>query len=253
MRPWHTIDSIKTPEGQLELRQRDERDFLITIAGRVLMTSKAHGSEDELARRPCAALAGRTRARVLLGGLGMAYTLRAALDGLPRAARITVAEINPRVVAWCRGQLAGLTDGATTDRRVDVVVDDVARVIARAPAGSFDAIILDLYEGPHEATCRAGDPLYGAQALERMRAALAPGGVAAIWSEEADPPFEARLASAGFRVERVRAGSGGRRHIVYLGTRLHSIDLSHRPLPEDSRTPVLRRGEREKKPRRSHA
>jgi len=98
------------------------------------------------------------------------------------------------------------------------VVDDVARVIARAPAGSYDAIILDLYEGPHEATRRAGDPLYGAEAVERMRAAIAPGGAVAIWSEEADPPFEARLAGGGFRVERIRAGHGGRRHVVYLGT-----------------------------------
>jgi spermidine synthase len=222
MRPWRTIDSIETPEGQLELRQRGERDFLITIAGRVLMTSKAHRSEDELARRPCAALAGRARARVLLGGLGMAHTLRAALDGLPSTGRITVAEINPRVVDWCRGPLAVLTDGATADRRVDMVVDDVARVIARAPAGGYDAIILDLYEGPHEATRRAEDPLYGAQALQRMWAAIAPGGVVAIWAEEADAPFEARLAGGGFQVERIRAGSGGRLHVVYLGTRPQS-------------------------------
>ena len=220
MRPWRTIDSTDTAEGRLELRQRDERDFLITIAGRVLMTSKAHRSEDELARRCCAALAGRARARVLLGGLGMGHTLRAALDGLPSTGRITVAEINPRVVAWCRGPLAILTHGATADHRVDVVVDDVAAVIARAPAGGYDAIILDLYEGPHEANRRAGDPLYGAQALERMQAAVAPGGVVAIWSEEADPPFEARLAAGGFHVERTRSGSGGRRHVVYLGTRL---------------------------------
>jgi len=217
MRPWRNIDSTETPEGQLELRQRGEREFLITIAGRVLMTSTAHRSEDELARRPCAALAGRARARVLLGGLGMGYTLRAALDALPSTGRITVAEISPCVVAWCRGPLAVLTDGATSDHRVDVVVDDVARVIARTPAGGYDAIILDLYEGPHEATNRAGDPLYGAQAVERMRAAIATGGVVAIWSEEADPPFESRLAGGGFHVERIWVG-GGRRHVVYLGT-----------------------------------
>ena len=228
MRPWRTIDSIETPEGCLELRQRGERDFLITIAGRVLMTSAAHRSEDELARPACAALAGRAHARVLLGGLGMGYTLRAALNSLPRAARITVAEISPRVVEWCRGPLAVLTDAATADHRVDLVVDDVACVIARAPAGGYDAIILDLYEGPHEATRRAEDPLYGALALERMRAALAPGGVAAIWSEEADLPFESRLASAGFRVERVRGSSGGRRHVVYLGTRPHATEPPQR-------------------------
>jgi spermidine synthase len=219
MQPWRTIDSVETREGRLELRQRGERDFLITIAGRVLMTSKAHGSEDELARRSCAALTRRARPRVLLGGLGMGHTLRTALDELPSAGRITVAELNPCVVAWCRGPLAVLTGGATADPRVRVVVDDVARVIARAPVGSFHAIVLDLYEGPHQATLRARDPLYGAEAVERMHTALAPGGIVAIWSEEPDPPFQARLASGGFEVERVRVGSGGRRHVIYLGTR----------------------------------
>lgn len=219
MRPWKTTDSIETSAGKLELRQRGERDFLITIAGRVLMTSNAHRSEDELARRPCAALLGRARPRVLLGGLGMGYTLRAALDTLPSTARLTVAEISPRVVDWCRGPLAVLTGGAMADHRVDkVVVDDVARTIARAPAGSYDAIILDLYEGPHEATRAADDRLYGVLAVERMRAAVAPGGVVAIWAEEADPPFEARFAAGGFIVERIRVGHGGRRHVVYLGT-----------------------------------
>jgi hypothetical protein len=121
-------------------------------------------------------------------------------------------------VDWCRGPLAVLTDSAATDPRVEVVVDDVARVIARAPAGGYDAIILDLYEGPHEAIGGVEDPLYGAQAVARMRAAIAPGGVVAIWAEEADPPFEARFAGGGFEVERIRVGGGGRRHVIYLGT-----------------------------------
>jgi len=229
MRPWRTIDSITTPEGQLELRQRDERYFLITIAGRVLMTSLAHRSEDALARLACAALAGRPRARVLLGGLGMGQTLRAALNELPSTVRITMAELNQRVVDWCRGPLAILTDEAIADPRVKVVVEDVARVIARAPADGYDAIILDLYEGPHAATNRIRDPLYGEQAVARMFAALAPGGVVAIWSEEADPPFEARLAAGGFRVERILAGSGGRRHVIYLGTRPSMTDRRSRP------------------------
>jgi len=223
MRPWRTIDSLKTPEGQLELRQRDEKDFLITIAGRVLMTSKAHRSEDELARIHCAALTGRSRARVLLGGLGMGHTLRATLNALPSTVRITMVELNQRVVDWCRGPLAVLTDGAVADPRVKVVVDDVSRVIARAPAESYHAIILDLYEGPHAATNRAWDPLYGARAVERMYAATAPGGVVAIWSEEADPTFEDRLAAGGFHVERRRVG-GGRLHVIYLGTRPASSD-----------------------------
>jgi spermidine synthase len=221
MRPWQTIDSIATPEGRLELRQRGERDYLITIAGRVLMTSTAHRSEDELARLPCAALTGHNRPRVLLGGLGMGHTLRAALDMLPSAGHVTVVEISQRVVDWCRGPLAVLTDGAIADPRVSVVVDNVARVIAREPAGSYQAIILDLYEGPHHANNRNGNRLYGVKAVENMFAAVAPDGVVAIWSEEIDAPFEARLMAGGFEVKRHRAG-GGRLHFIYMATRPNS-------------------------------
>jgi hypothetical protein len=215
MQPWRILDHLDTADGRLELRRRGERDFLITIAGRVLMTSAAHRSEEQLAR---AALAKRACTRVLLGGLGMGYTLRATLDLLPRSARIVVAELNARVIDWCRGPLAALTRGAAADRRVQFVVDDVARVIATSPAARHDAIILDLHEGPHETNNRGDHPLYGKTALERARAALSPAGVLAIWSEEPDAAFEARFTAAGFRVERQRCGRGGRRHVVYLGT-----------------------------------
>ena len=169
MQPWRTIESVATPAGQLDLRQRGDRSFLITIAGRVLMTSEAHRSETDLAKLTSAALGDLPRPRVLIGGLGMGYTLRAALDCLPPGARITVAELNPVVVTWCSGPLAVLTKGATSDRRVTIVVADVARVIADARPGSFDAIVLDLYEGPHQANNRAHDPFYGLAALKRRR------------------------------------------------------------------------------------
>lgn len=220
MQPWQTLERIATPDGPLELRRRGARDFLITIAGRVLMTSAAHRSEDALARLACEALRAIARPRVLLGGLGMGYTLRAALDRLPRAAEIVVVDLNPQVIAWCRGPLAALTGGAASDPRVTLRVGDVAHVIAGTPAGRYDAIVLDLYEGP-----RAGENqrLYGTEALARTLAALRPGGVAAIWSEEADRSFEARFAAAGFRVEHHRdGGRGGRSHVVYVG---------HRPAP----------------------
>ncbi len=239
MRPWQTIDGIQTREGRLELRQRGERDFLITVGGRVLMPSGAHESEDELASL---ALTGRKSSRVLLGGLGMGYTLRAALDLLPPSAHITVAELNERVIDWCRGPLAVLTDGVAADRRVDFVVRDVARVIARAPAGHYDAIILDLYEGPHQATNRHHDPLYGDLALARSRAALAPGGVLAIWSEERDAAFEARLARAGFQVEWHRAGRG-RTHIIYLGRAMEARQVERRRDPATD-TPLAPAGRR---------
>jgi spermidine synthase len=218
MQPWKTIDRIPTRVGSLELRQRGARTFLITIAGRVLMTSDAHRSETELAQLACAAVADRARPRVLLGGLGMGFTLRAALDQLPQAAQIAVVELNPVVVTWCKGPLALLTKGATADRRVRIVVGDVSRVIADARAGSYDAIVLDLYEGPHQANNRASDPLYGLDALERTAEALTPDGVVAVWSEEADVAFEARM-SAVFHMDRHRGAHGGRKHVIYVGKR----------------------------------
>src|SRR4051794_32615393 len=151
MQPWKTIESLDTPEGKLELRQRGARSFLITIGGRVLMTSEAHRSETDLARLAREAMGGLPRPRVLIGGLGMGYTLRAALDTLPAGARITVVDLNAAVVAWCAGPLAGLTDGAISDKRVTTVVAAAARAIADSSPGSYDAIILDLYEGPHHA------------------------------------------------------------------------------------------------------
>ena len=219
VQPWRTIASVMTPEGLLELRQRGEGSTLITIAGRVLMTSDAHRSEDLLARLACAPLAGRPRPRVLLGGLGMGYTLRAALDALPAAAEVTVVDLNGCVVDWCRGPIAALSGRALDDPRVKVLVADVAHVIAAAPAASLDAIVLDLYEGPHEATSGPSSPLYGPAALDRSRTALRPGGILAVWSEEPDLPFETRLRATGFAFERHRSGKGGRAHIVYLGIR----------------------------------
>jgi len=217
LQPWKTIDSLATPEGQLELRQRGERSFLITIGGRVLMTSEAHRSETDLAKLASAALGELPNPRVLIGGLGMGYTLRAALDHLPPGARITVVELNAAVVAWCAGPLAVLTKRATSDRRVTIVVNNVARAIADASAGSFDAIILDLYEGPHQATNRAHDAVYGLAALKRAAAALSTHGALAVWSEERDDAFEARLA-ADFRVDRHRGAGGGRTHVIYVAT-----------------------------------
>jgi spermidine synthase len=228
MRPWHTLERVDTPEGPLELRQRGESDFLITVSGRVLMTSRAHRSEDQLATLACAALVDQARPQVLLAGLGMGYTLRAALDLLPPAAQVTVAELNRQVVAWCQGPLALLTDRAIADPRVTIEVADVARVIAAAPAGCYHAIVLDLYEGPHHAVNQAHDPLYGTAALVRSFQALRPGGILGVWSEEADAPFEARLAAAGFRVERHRCGHGGRVHVVYLALRARQKDARAR-------------------------
>ena len=216
-RPWETLDAVDTAEGRLELRRRGEGEYVITVAGRVLMNSALHLTEVAVAEMACRAVAGRPRPRVLIGGLGMGFTLRAALDALPESGRVVVAEINPVVVRWCEGPLAGLTDNALGDRRARVALGDVAALIARSGAGErFDAIVLDLYEGPRAATQAREDPFYGPRALAAARAALSPGGVFAVWSEDHDPAFEKRLRAAGFRVERKRPGKGGPRHVVYL-------------------------------------
>ena len=214
--PWRTLATTVTNEGRLELRQRGADQFLIVVGGRVLMTNTARRSEEALATLAGARLTQRAP-HVLIGGLGMGFTLRAALDALPPAARVVGAELTAEVVVWCRGPLAPLTGGAVLDPRVEVVIEDVSKTIAAAPANGYDAILLDLYDGPNAATQRASDPIYGAAALARTHAALATGGVLAVWSEEADAPFARRLAAAGFAVETLRVGGGGRKHLVYLG------------------------------------
>jgi len=217
-RPWQTLATVATDEGALELRRRGDDEFLIVIGGRVLMNSSSRRSEEALAALACAHLKTTASPRVLIGGLGMGFTLRAALDAVPATAQVVVAELNADVLAWCRGPLAASTAGAVNDPRVRVELGDVSKVIAAATPGSYDAIILDLYEGPNAATQRADDPFYSAAALDRTRAALAPGGVLAVWSEDADAAFERRLA-ARFTAATHRIGGGGRRHVVYLGRR----------------------------------
>ena len=216
MKPWETLASVPTKDGPLELRRRGARDFLIVINKRVLMTSVTRKSEEALAALALAEL-GREAPRVMIGGLGMAFTLRAALDASP-AAHVTCVELNPIVVDWCRGPLADLTERSVEDPRVTIEIGDVSAAIARAPAGSFDAILLDLYEGPHEATQKREDPFYGQLALDRTHAALTPGGIFGVWSEDADPAFAGRIGSR-FKVATHRLGDGGRRHVVYLGRR----------------------------------
>lgn len=217
--PWKTIESIPTNEGMLELRQRGERDFLIMIGSQVLMNSLANRSEMVLGQLGCQRLMERQRPRVLVGGLGMGFTLRAVLDTLPASAQVVVAELNPVVHRWCLEHLSLLTNQAVTDPRVRVDIGDVADLIRRsANAGDgeqFDAIILDLYRGPHAKTPN-NDPLYGRAAIENARAALKPSGVLAVWGENYDEGFDRRLKSAGFSVSTHRPGRGGLRHVVFL-------------------------------------
>lgn len=222
-KPWKTLDSEETPHGVLELRQRDEHEFLITIAGRILMNSHTNRSELALAECVCRAIKDRSAPRLLLGGLGMGCTLLAAVGGLPAAASIQVSEITPAVVRWCAGPLAGINRGALDDPRVEIEIEDVSRTIAKRADDRnlprFDAIVLDLYEGPHAKTNAKRDSFYGTIALDTTRRALAPDGVFAIWSEAPDAAFEKRVEASGFELERIRSGKGGRRHLVYLARR----------------------------------
>jgi len=218
-RPFVSIDSVATPEGLLELRRRGEGEFLITIAGRVLMSSAIHRTETEVAVLGCRGLERAKRPRVLIGGLGLGFTLRAALDSLPASAEVTVAELNPRVVEWCEGPVAPAIGNALADGRVRVVVGDVMQAIRGGARAPFDAIVVDLYEGPRRLPRGRPDLLYGPEAIASVYGALAPGGRYAVWSEEPFPPFEQRLREQGFSVERVRAGRGGPRHAVYVARR----------------------------------
>jgi spermidine synthase len=218
--PWKTIESVATDEGILELRQRGERDFIITIGPQVLMNSLANRSEVVLGQLGCGHLKDSATPRVLVGGLGMGFTLRATLDSLPPAAEVVVAELNPTVVEWCRGPLAPLTENAVDDSRVTVEICDVARRIRRTAVDGgesrFDAIILDLYRGPHAKTHHSDDPLYGSRAIDNMRAALKPCGAVAVWGEQYDESFDKRLRNAGFTVTTERPGRGGLRHAVFV-------------------------------------
>lgn len=218
-RPWKTLDQRETPDGVFELRQRDIDDFLICIDGRVLMNSRESRSEEQLGVQTCRGLA--QDANVLVGGLGMGLTLRAILDSLQAESRVVVAELHGVVAQWCRGPLAALSGDCLSDPRVSLRVGDVADRIREAAqtAECYDAIVLDLFEGPHARTDSTGDPLYGTQAIERSWNALAPGGVLAVWAEARAQRFESRLRSQGFEIESHRPGKGGYRHWIVLARR----------------------------------
>ena len=187
------------------MRKRGESEFLIVLGGRVLMNSASQRSEQALAEL---ALAGQTTARrVIVGGLGMGFTLRAALDQLGPNARVKVGELDPTIVEWCRGPLAASSSHALDDSRVEVVLGDVEALIARSR--DVDAIILDLYEGPYEPR-----GCFGPRGLAAIHRALAPTGMLAVWSEDPAPSFVGRLERAGFVTKKHRAGTN-RRHVVY--------------------------------------
>ncbi len=188
----------------------------------VLMSSRLSGSEEAMASLSWERISDRPRAHMLIGGLGMGFTLRAALAELPATARITVAELMPAVLSWARGPMAAIFDGCLDDPRVEIQIDDVRNTI-RVTKGSYDAILLDVDNGPDGLTVDTNDALYSIAGLAAAKAALRPGGVLAVWASAPDRTFTERLKRAGFNVEeeRVRANrkKRGSRQVIWLATK----------------------------------
>jgi spermidine synthase len=223
MVPWELLDSAPVPGGKGELRlyKRGE-EFSIRLDRCELMNSRVHGSEDALAELACARVADRCRPLVLIGGLGMGYTAAAALQRLRADGRLVVAELVPAVVRWNRGLLADLAGRPVEDERVTVREVDVAQIL-KAERETYDAILLDVDNGPEGLTRKSNDWLYSQAGLEAAFAALRPAGVLAVWSASANRAFAARLRAAGFAVDEVQARSRGprrgARHTIWLAQR----------------------------------
>jgi spermidine synthase len=222
MKPWELLGETETPDGTAMALTRRGHEYILLADGKALMSSRARGSEEELARLGCERAAELERPSVLVGGLGMGFTLRAALDALPPDATVVVAEIIPELVRWNRGPLGTLAGHPLDDRRVHVEVGDVADVL-RDSLGRFDAILLDVDNGPVAFTVASNEALYKDRGIALCHAALRPGGTLAVWSAWDDRKFEHRLRHRGLEVEthrvRARLGRGGPRHTLFIGRR----------------------------------
>lgn len=218
MKPWEIVDRTAAPDGaELVLARRDD-ELVVRVAGRTLMSSRVHGSEEALAALALRGL--EHRRAVLVGGLGMGFTLRAALDRLPVDARVVVVELVPGLVAWNRGPLAKLAGRPLDDPRVRLQQGDVLGRIAEAK-GAYDAVLLDVDNGPSALAHAANAKLYGEKGVRACAEALRAGGVLAVWSAGPDERYRERLERAGLAVSEetvpARAGAGGVRHVVIVG------------------------------------
>jgi spermidine synthase len=223
MTPWILLDSAQVPGngGELRLYRRGD-EFSIKIAGRgELMNSRVHGSEIALAEQTCARLVHCLNPRLLIGGLGMGFTLAAALRHVGDTAQVVVAELVPAVVVWNRGPLGGAAGHPLQDPRVTVRGGDIARILM-AGQQVYDAILLDVDNGPEGLTRKENDWLYSMDGLTAAYAALRPQGVLAVWSAGPDQDFSQRLRKVGFGVDEVRVlahGSKGARYIIWFAER----------------------------------
>jgi spermidine synthase len=227
VRAWELLGETRAPDGTSIKLTRRADEYLILANGKPLMSSRLHGSEDALATLACGNAEVRDHPRVLVGGLGMGFTLRAVLDVLPSAAVVTVAELLPAVVEWNRKFLGELAAHPLEDARVRLQIADVGFTL-RANPGGFDVVLLDVDNGPAAFTATTNSGLYDNGGVVAAHAALRPAGTLAVWSAWEDRKFEQRLRFHGFdvKVERVRARlkKGGPKHTIFLG---HKKDTPH--------------------------
>lgn len=218
MIPRELLATAAVPGGDALQLFRRGKDFTISLGGNELMSSRMSGSEEALAEMSCDRLDGAA-AHLLIGGYGMGFTLRAALARLGPDARITVAELVPEIIDWARGPMADLAGGCLDDPRVELLLADVSGVIGGS-ARRYDAILLDVDNGPDGLTRESNDRIYSMAGLARARVALRSGGLLAIWSAHPDARFARRLRDAGFAVEevavRARSNGKGARHIIWF-------------------------------------
>lgn len=220
MKPRQLIGTATVPgtKEQLRLFRRDD-DFTIVLGRDELMSSRMSGSEEALAEMTLARLPRTGAPRLLIGGFGMGYTLRAALRVLPADAQVVVAELVPEIIAWARGPLAALTAGCLDDPRVSVAQRNVVASIAEARA-AYDALLLDVDNGPDALTHPDNACLYSTSGLAAAKSALKPGGVLAVWSAAPDPAFKRRLLQGGFEVDEItlaaRSNGKGPRHTIWF-------------------------------------
>lgn len=230
MKPTELLGETRAPDGTHIALTRQDREFVILAGGKPLMSSRRHGSEQALAAFGCRHVPPASP-HVLVGGLGMGFTLRATLDILPQSASVLIAELIPAVIEWNSGPLGPLAEHPLCDPRVHVVLGDVSDTI-RDATGAFDAILLDVDNGPDAFTATGNASLYNDRGLADALNALSPGGVLAVWSAWEDRKFEHRLKYAGFsvHVERVRARlkEGGPRHTIFLGRKATGHVTRHR-------------------------
>ena len=224
MIPWQLLDSTQVPgeNNALRLYQRNG-EFSIRVNGSELMNSRVHGSEDAMAELACARIASLPCPHVLIGGLGMGYTLAAALNRLGTESRVVVAELVPAVVAWNRGPLAALAGDPLDDDRVTVRECDVVHIL-QAEQQAYDAILLDVDNGPRGLTRKSNDWLYTPSGLDAAFTALRPAGVFALWSASPNRAFAQLLRKTGFEVDeeraRARHSQRGGYHTIWIAMRV---------------------------------